>query len=143
MRWTFLFLIYDRLFEILQYKSKIQHQHNYLPHNVSSVYGYWVFDFCGYSVGPLGCSSALGALEPNLEYICSKTTIPMYTKLIISTVLGWILNPALSSEKQLRPDDVLLADIYAYDYYNKKGIHVNLIHIIYLYKQYFNTLFPI
>ena len=47
---------------------------------------------------------------PTLENMCKRTTIPMYTKLIINTVFGWIVNPALSYEKYFKEEPFF--DIY-------------------------------
>ena len=55
-----------------------------------------------YWFGAWGVSTALDELT--FENICKSTTIPIYTKLTMSTVFGCILKPALSSEKYFMED---------------------------------------
>jgi hypothetical protein len=74
-----------------------------MSHNESYVYAsYCPFPWVYYWFGAYGDSTA--GLELTLENICKSTTIPMYTKLTMRTVFGWILKPALSSEKYFMED---------------------------------------
>lgn len=74
-----------------------------MSHNVSYVYAsYCPFPWVYYLFGVYGVYTA--GVEFTFENICNSTTMPMYTKLTMRTVFGWILKPALSSEKYFMED---------------------------------------